>query len=58
MVLLDFSEDVHDDPAFLSALADYFSSYGKILSCKYSQEKNFDYVLIQFDDRGNPSLDW
>ena len=57
MVLLDFKEDILDDSAFLCDLGDYFSSYGKILSCKYSQEKNFDYILIQYDDRGNPSFD-
>ena len=52
MVLLDFNDDIYDDPAFLSALGEYFSIYGPIRSCKYDQEKNFDYALIEFTDRG------
>ena len=52
MILLDFSEEIFDDPAFQSGLSEYFASYGKFYSCKYCHEKNFDYVLIEFDDRG------
>ena len=57
MVLLDFDENIVDDPAFLAAIGEYFAIYGKFQSSKYCHEKNFAYVLIQFEDRGKVSFD-
>lgn len=37
---------------YLHELREYFSSYGVRYACKYSHEKSFDYILIEFADYG------
>ncbi|CAF4631084.1 unnamed protein product [Rotaria magnacalcarata] len=50
MVVIDFGDTICDEKEFLSELRDYFSSYGTLYACKYCQEKNFRYILVEFAD--------
>ena len=44
------------DQRFLAEVREYFSSYGEIYACKYSHERNFSYIQIEFHDKGKSKL--
>ncbi len=44
------------DRQFLTEIREYLSFYGKIYACKYCHEYNFNYILVEFGDKGNQNL--
>ncbi len=52
MIVTNFDPKNSDDQEFLQKLRNYFSSYGSVYACKYCREKYFDYILVEFADKG------
>jgi hypothetical protein len=52
MIVIDFDTENCDKEEFLKELRAYFSSYGQLYACKYCHETNFDYILVEFADKG------
>jgi hypothetical protein len=49
-MIVNDSENTTEE--FLNELRKYFSSYGTVYACKYCQEENFNYILVEFGDFG------
>ncbi len=56
MIVMDLADHIHYDEQFLTELRDYFSSYGILYACKYCHETNFDYILVQFSEKGKKKI--
>ena len=52
MVVIDFEDKNYNNQQFLTKLRHYFSSYGRVYGCNYCHETNFDYILVEFADKG------
>lgn len=52
MIVIDSDNEIFKQADFLQQLREYFSTYGRIYACKYQHEANFDYILVEFTDRG------
>jgi hypothetical protein len=52
MILIDFDNKHCNEEQFLDQLREYFSAYGTLYACKLCHEANFDYILVEFGDKG------
>jgi hypothetical protein len=52
MIVTDFDKKNCNDHQFLNQLREYFSSYGTLYACKLCHEINFNYILVEFGDKG------
>lgn len=52
MIVVDYDTKNCFDKEFLIQLRDYFSKYGRLYACKYCDEANFSYILVEFADKG------
>lgn len=56
MVAINFDDPNCTKREFVTQLRDYFLTYGQLYDCKICHETNFDYILVQFADKGNTIL--
>jgi len=52
MIVIDFDNKNSNEKQFLTQLREYFSIYGTIYACKLCHETNFNYILVEFGDKG------
>lgn len=52
MIVIDFDNKNINEQQFLNQLREYFATYGILYNCKVCHAKNFDYILVEFGEKG------